>query len=133
MKLDKLGVYLELDTFEIYERIKRIEKHMKLFLIETESQQIKQNIYLDPRDIRTITAIAKNCCNNINLINQDCLLEIILLYYYIMDILHEDHSTQSIENFFGIRNFTSILINNIQLFSKPYVVSNMKRKINQIL
>jgi hypothetical protein len=129
MNLDPLGIYLELNTHEIFYRIKNIEHCMSNFLIESESVIGGTDIRLDARDIRSITAIAKNCCNNVNLINEDCLLEIIILYYYIMDILHEDYNTHNLENYFGIRNFTSILIKNISFFSKPYVESNLRRKL----
>ena len=128
MNLDPLGSYLDLNTHEIFYRIKNIEHSMSKFLTETESAICETDIRLDSRDIRSITAIAKNCCNNVNLINEDCLLEIIILYYYIMDIFHEDYNTHNLENYFGIRNFTSILIKNISSFSKPYFQSNLRRK-----
>ena len=130
MNLDKLGIYINLNTYEIFQRIKRIEFCMTQFLKDCESVQANFDIRLNAQDIRSITAIAKNCCNNINLINEDCLLEIIILYYFIMDIFHEDHNTQTLENYFGIRNLTDILINNISYFSKPYVASNLRRRIN---
>ena len=103
---------------------------MTQFLKDCESVQATFDIRLNAQDIRSITAITKNCCNNNNLINEDCLLEIIILYYYIMDIFHEDHNTQTLENYFGIKNLTDVLINNISYFSKPYVASNLRRKLN---
>ena len=33
-------------------------------------------------------------------------------------------------NYFGIKNLTDVLINNISYFSKPYVASNLRRKLN---
>lgn len=130
MNLDKLGIYLNLNTYEIFQRIKRIEFFMTQFLKDCDSVQATFDIRLNAQDIRSITAIAKNCCNNNNLINEDCLLEIIILYYFIMDIFHEDHNTQTLENYFGIRNLTAILVNNISYFSKPYVASNLRRRLN---
>ena len=129
MNLDNLGFYLQLDTYEAFGRIKRMEYCMSEFLKVTHSDQAGMDTRLDPRDIRSITAIAKNCSNNPKLINEDCLLEMIFLYYYIMEIFHEDYNTETLENYFRIRNFTSILLNNIGSFSTPYVESNLRRKI----
>ena len=127
MKLDSLGVYLDLDTYEIFERLKRFERTVKSFLKETDSDQKKLDLRLNAQDIRSITAIAKNCRSNSKLINLDCLLEIIMMYYYIMDIFHDDYNTEDLENYFGILNLTEILITYIGYFSKPYVQSNLRR------
>jgi hypothetical protein len=124
MNLDKLGIYLDLDTYEIFHRIKRLECSMSEFLKDSESIQANMDLRLNAQDIRSITSIAKNSMH----IEEDCLLEVIILYYYIMDILYEDHNTQTLENYFGIRNLTNILIKNIFYFSKPYVQSNLRRR-----
>jgi hypothetical protein len=127
MKLDLLGVYLELETYEIFERLKRFERIVKSFLKETDSNQKNLDLRLNAQDIRSITAIAKNCRSNSKLMNLDCLLEIITMYYYIMDIFHDDYNTGDLENYFGILNLTDILITYIGYFSKPYVQSNLRR------
>jgi hypothetical protein len=129
MNLDNLAFYLQLDTYELFGRLKRMEHCMSVFLIVSQSDQAGMDTRLDARDIRSITAIAKNCSNNPKLMNEDCLLEIIFLYYYIMDIFHEDYNTETLENYFCIRNFTNILLANIGSFSTPYVESNLRRKI----
>jgi len=129
MNLDNLGFYLQLDTYEVFGRLKRMEQCMSEFLKVSQSSQTGMDTILDSRDIRSITAIAKNCSNNPKLNNEDCLLEIIFLYYYIMDIFHGDYGTETLENYFCIRNFTKILLSNIGSFSTPYVKSNLRRKI----
>ena len=129
MNFDNLGKYLQIDTYEIFQRIKWFEKTLKQFLIECDSTQKKLDLRLNAADIRSITAIAKNCRNNANLIVLDSLLEIIIMYYYIMDIFHEDYNTETLENYFGILNFTEILIKYIGYFSKPYFYSNLRRRM----
>jgi len=39
MKLDSLGLYLELDTYEIFKRLKHFERTVRSFLIESDSDQ----------------------------------------------------------------------------------------------
>jgi hypothetical protein len=126
MKIEKLSDILELDSYEVFKRIKRIEYKVERYLEEIDSNQKEEDIYLNSSDIRTITAISKYCRNNTKLYNEDCLLEIIILYYYMMDILHEDHNSIHLEYYFQINNFTNILINNISFFSKPYLQSKIK-------
>jgi hypothetical protein len=125
MKIEKLSNNLELDSYEVFKRIKRIEYKVERYLEEIDSNQKDEDIYLNSSDIRTITAISKYCRNNTKLYNEDCLLEIIILYYYMMDILHEDHNSIHLEYYFQINNFTNILINNISFFSKPYLQSKI--------
>jgi len=125
MKFEKLSDNLDLDSYEVFKRIKRIEYKVECYLEEIDSKQKDEDIYLNYSDIRTITAISKYCRNNTKLYNEDCLLEIILLYYYMMDILHEDHNSIHLENYFQINNFTNLLINNISFFSKPYLQSKL--------
>jgi hypothetical protein len=129
MKLDNLSEHLELGSYEVFERMKRIERNVKSFLKETESDQMKFDLRLNSQDVRSITAIAKNCRSNSKLFNLDCLLEIIIIYYYIMEIFHDDYNTETLENYFGILDLTDILITYIDYFSKPYFESNLRRKI----
>jgi hypothetical protein len=128
MKLDSLGLYLELDTYEIFKRLKHFERTVRSFLIESDSDQKKLDLRLNSQDIRSITSIAKNCRNNSKLMELDTLLEVIIMYYHIMDIFHEDFNTENLENYFGILNLTDILINYIGYFSKPYIESNLRRR-----
>jgi len=129
MKLDNLSEHLELGSYEVFERMKRIERNVKSFLKETESDQMKFDLRLNSQDVRSITAIAKNCSSNSKLFNLDCLLEIIIIYYYIMEIFHDKYNTETLENYFGILDLTDILITYIDYFSKPYFESNLRRKI----
>jgi hypothetical protein len=128
MNFDYLGIYLDLDTYEIFQRLKHFERTVRSFLKETDSDQKKLDLRLNAQDIRSITAIAKNCRSNSKLMELDSLLEVIIMYYYIMDIFHEDYNTEDLENYFGILNFTDIIIKYIGYFSKPYVQSNLRRR-----
>jgi hypothetical protein len=128
MNLDNLAFYLQLDTYEVFGRLKRMEHCMSVFLIVSQSDQVGMDTRLDARDIRSITAIAKNCRSNSKLMELDSLLEVIIMYYYIMEIFHEDYNTEDLENYFGILNFTDIIIKYIGYFSKPYVQSNLRRR-----
>ena len=130
MNFSKLEKYLDIPEIEIFYRIKRFEMNIFKLLKETKSDQQIVEIRFNQRDIIVISAIAKNCRNNNKLINLDVLLEIIILYYCIMEIILDKHSTGVLENYFEIPNFTSILIENIGSFSKPYVQSIMKQRIN---
>ena len=129
MKIDKLSEYLELDSYEVFKRIKYFEFTVYNYLTDVECDQRDEDLTLNSDDIKSITAICKSCCNNINLCNQDCLLEIVLLYYYIMDIFHTDHNSDDLENYFQINNFTDLLIPNISSLSKPYFISNLNKKM----
>ena len=129
MKIDELSEHLELGSYEVFKRIKYFEFTVYNFLQESESDQYYEDLTLNSDDIKSITTICKNCCNNVNLCNQDCLLEIILLYYYIMDIFHDDHNSDNLENYFQINNFTDLLVPNISSLSKPYFIANLNRKM----
>ena len=130
MDFSKLEKYLDIPEIEIFYRIKRFEMNIFKLLKETKSDQHIAEIRFNQRDIIVISAIAKNCKYNDKLINLDVLLEIIILYYCIMEIILDKHSTGVLENYFEIPNFTSILIENIGSFSKPYVQSIMAQRMN---
>jgi len=121
MQLHKLSVYLDIDELDIFCRIKKFQHDLFKFLKETESNQNTSDVIFNDKDIKIVTEIAKNCFVNNVLVDNDSLLEIILLYYSIMEIIHEQHTTSTLENFFCIDNFTEILVTNIDYFSKPYM------------
>ena len=51
------------------------------------------------------------------------LLEIVLLYYYILDIVDEDLLITTYENYFEIINLENYIMDNINLFAKYYFSS----------
>ena len=120
MNFSNLSRYLDTDEMEVFYRIKRFEHEMYKLLIETESEQNTQEVRFNKRDINIITAIALYCRNNNNLIQNDSLLEIILLYYSVMEIFSEKHTSETLENYFQIPDFTHIIFRDISFFSKPY-------------
>lgn len=120
MNFTNLSTYLDINEMEVFYRVKRFEHEMYKLLIETESDQITQEVRFTKRDIDIVMAIARYCRNNNDLFNNDSLLEIILLYYSIMEVLSDKHTLEILENYFQVNNFTDILINNMSFFSKPY-------------
>ena len=128
MNFSKISMYLSIDEIDIFYKIKKIETDIYKLLIETDSGQMLSEIRFIKKDIKVITAIAENCRNNINLMENDSLLEIIILYYCIMEIIYDKHTMETLENYFQINNFTNILIANIGYFSKPYFksINNLK-------
>ena len=120
MNFTNLSTYIDINEMEVFYRVKRFEHEMYKLLKETDSDQITQEVRFSKRDIDIVTAIAKYCRNNNDLFNNDSLLEIILLYYSIMEILSDKHTLEILENYFQVHNFTDILIKNMSFFSKPY-------------
>uniref|UniRef100_A0A6C0I819 Uncharacterized protein n=1 Tax=viral metagenome TaxID=1070528 RepID=A0A6C0I819_9ZZZZ len=122
--MDLLAGYLDLEIDDVINRTNVIEKKMKRYIIDCNTKETNKTNLIS-RDINIIAEIAKNCRNNLNLISQDRLLEIIILYYYIMDILHSNYNTGDIGDYFEIFNFTEILLKYLSFFSKPYVNSQL--------
>jgi len=108
-----ISLILDLPPNEIYQRFDYIETMISAFTYELNGSIF----FFYPQDIKNI----KNMICYINKrLNKDCLLEITILYYYIIHILEEDINTCIIENYFLINNFTDIVIEHIGLFSKSY-------------
>jgi hypothetical protein len=120
MNFRKLANLLQIDDLETFYRIKKFQNELYLFLKETESEQDQDELRLSERDLVIITEITNYCCNNTELVDHQLLLEIVLLYYSIMEVLSDKHTTGTLENYFGIECFTDILLKNIGSFSKPY-------------
>jgi hypothetical protein len=122
MNLDILANVLDINVMELVYRIKTIENLMYNFYEDTECEYPLTDTMLKPRDINIIIKIVENVKGEFNrLAEHDSLLEIVILYLFIMEISHEEHNTSTIGNYFGIINFTSILLNNCTSFSKPYL------------
>ena len=128
MNFTNLSKHLDIDEMEVFYRIKRFEHEMYKLLVETESDQKRTETKLNKRDLDIITTIAKYCRDNKKLIENDSLLEIILLYYVIMEVLSDKHTTGTLENYFSIDKFTDILMQNMSFFSKPYTQFYQKER-----
>ena len=126
LEVDLLSTILNIDAEEISSRVRYFETIYIIFLKDTNPD--KKVIRLNNNDITTITNIADSIINSIDIFlgrngisfKIDSILEIILLYYYIMEIICVGHSVDVLANYFGVDNFTIIFIKNLDLFSKPY-------------
>jgi hypothetical protein len=127
--IDNISKVLNIKYDEAKYRIKRIEDMTKEFIVECESTQHIKEMVLNESDFKSIHFILKHCMKNLYLQENDCLLEIVLLYYYIMDIFHEDYDCDVIENYFLINDFSNIILKNISSFSNPYFRYNLRKKI----
>lgn len=127
-----LSKLLDIDELETFYRIKRFQNELYLLLKETESEQDQDELRFSQRDIVIITEITKYSCNNTELADHQLLLEIVLLYYSIMEVISDKHSTGTLENYFGITSFTDILLKNIDSFSKPYFLAYQRYQKNTI-
>ena len=111
--IDNISNAINIKYDEVKYRIKRIENMAKEFIVECESTQPIKEMVLNESDLKSIHFILKHCMKNLYLKENDCLLEIVLLYYYIMDIFHEDYDCDVIENYFVINDFSNIILKNI--------------------
>lgn len=129
---DKIAQRVGITSEECLQRIKKFENDIHRFLLDSGSGSEYHNdlqIKLISNDLRVVYHIL-NYLLNIEvhcLKDNNVLLEMVILYYYIMEIFHEDYTLDSLENYFGILNFKNLIIDNVSLFSKPY----MKYKLIQ--
>jgi hypothetical protein len=113
---------------ECCKRVYRFQTDMTVLLeeLEYEKNYSLDEIILDVDDLQIIYNMIYSVYN---LISEDTLLEKILLYYYIMNIVHVQIYTGTYEDYLGINNVLDTLIPHIHILA-PIV---MGRKQNHLL
>jgi len=110
--IEPIQLCYRLRSFEFY--ILKYSEHFGQDLSDFNIKLVDINIYYK------LLVYIKNNDLTSKIVNNISLLEIIIIYYYMMDIIHGSLDTDDIGDYFDIPKLSYIYIDNIDLFSKPY-------------
>lgn len=121
--INKISKLLNLNPLNCYYRIKYIEHCITTYCTSVKATQELSELKLNTHDLYRIEIILEyinSIGTKTQLNSNENFFEIIVLYYYFMEIFNEVYFINDLGDYMDINQLSDIIIDNIGLFSKPY-------------
>ena len=125
--INKISKLIGIKPLNCYYRIKYIEHCITSYCISVKATQELSELKLNTHDLYRIHNVIQYVLPLVKNFEKEFienLFEIITMYYYFMEIFNEVYFINDIGDYMGINELSNIIIDNINLFSKPYFELN---------